>query len=75
VVLLLIYVDNLLLTGNDRQLMSKCQMKDLGIIKRYLGVDFHMSDKRIFIHQSKYAIQILCDAGMQDCNLLQYHFC
>jgi hypothetical protein len=75
VVILLLYVDDLLITGNDpnlidevkRNLMLKYRMKDLGIIKRYLSVDFVISNKGLLIHQSTYAQKILQDAGMQYC--------
>lgn len=34
-------------------------MIDLGIIQRYLGVNFEKISKKIFIHQKKYAKYIL----------------
>jgi hypothetical protein len=66
VVILLIYVDDLLLTGNDSQLisqlksqlMSQYKMKDLGPITRYLGVEFSCNSDSIAIHQSQYALKI-----------------
>lgn len=75
IVLLLLYVDDLLITGNDRslidnvktQLQSKYKMKDLGSVQRYLGVEFEFSSSGILVHQREYAKKVLTDAGMQTC--------
>jgi hypothetical protein len=42
-------------------------MKDLGPIKKYLGISFEQVPKGIFLHQKDYATSILRDFGMQDC--------
>jgi hypothetical protein len=45
----------------------KFKMKDLGHIKKYLGISFEQVPKDLFLHQKDYATSILHDFGMQDC--------
>ena len=69
---ILIYVDDILLTGNDLQeiknlkrfLLERFRIKDLGDLKYFLGIEFLHSKKGIFMSQRKYAIDILQDAGL-----------
>lgn len=73
--IILLFVDDLLITGNGEQLIqqlkqqlqSKYEMKDLGTAKRHLGVDFHISQEGILLHQKFYADQLVLDYGMEDC--------
>jgi hypothetical protein len=77
-VILLIYDDDLLLSGNDKtlidqmkdQLSQNYHMKDLGLIKRYLGVDCLRLPSATIIHQSDFATKILQDAGLEHCKQL-----
>lgn len=81
-ILLLLYVDDLLITGNDdmliqhvkAQLQHQYKMQDLGPVQRYLGVEFFTSSHGIFMHQRQYAIKSLANAGMQDCEQPWYHY-
>jgi hypothetical protein len=76
IVILVIYVNDLLITGNDPvliahvkdQLQTKYCMKDLGALERYLGVQVHRSSTGVHLNQQDYALQILQDAKLQDCN-------
>ncbi|KAK3032829.1 hypothetical protein RJ639_037006 [Escallonia herrerae] len=69
---ILIYVDDLLLTGNDLQeierlkkfLLKRFRIKDLGDLKYFLGIEFSRSKKGIFMSQRKYALDILQDSGL-----------
>ncbi|KAK3030681.1 hypothetical protein RJ639_035885 [Escallonia herrerae] len=69
---ILIYVDNILLTGNDLQeierlkkfLLKRFRIKDLGDLKYFLGIEFSRSKKGIFMSQRKYALNILQDLGL-----------
>ncbi|KAK3027672.1 hypothetical protein RJ639_041909 [Escallonia herrerae] len=69
---ILIYVDDILLTGNDLQeierlkkfLLKRCRIKDLGDLKYFLGIEFSRSKKDIFMSQRKYALDILQDSGL-----------
>ena len=74
-VALLVYVDDILLTGSDPKLINRlkthlqCSFKtnDLGQVSRYLGVQFDRSDTGLHMHQRDYALSILRLFNMEDC--------
>ncbi|CAA7040242.1 unnamed protein product [Microthlaspi erraticum] len=73
---LLLYVDNILLTGSDETLVQdllvslnkRFSMKDLGHPKYFLGVEIQSYKGGLFLHQSAYARDILHAAAMTDYN-------
>lgn len=75
VIYLLLYVDDMLLTGNNDTLISKLllslntvfHMKDMGDVHYFLGIQVHHTNEGLFLNQSKYAKDLLLAAGMQDC--------
>ncbi|RVX01387.1 hypothetical protein VitviT2T_002736 [Vitis vinifera] len=68
---LLIYVNDILITGNDvnaivalkQFLHSHFRIKDLGDLKYFLGIEVSRSKKGISISQRKYTLEILKDGG------------
>ncbi|GAA0172664.1 transmembrane signal receptor [Lithospermum erythrorhizon] len=68
----LVYVDDLIIIGNDfaaistfKQYLSSCfHMKDLGVLKYFLGVEVARSQEGIFLSQWKYALDIISEAGL-----------
>ena len=43
------------------------EMKDLGNLKYFLGIEVFGSKKGIFINQKKYVLNLLAKVGMLDC--------
>ncbi|KAG6517659.1 hypothetical protein ZIOFF_021055 [Zingiber officinale] len=68
----LIYVDDLIITGNNNdsiaqlkmQLQQKFPIKDLGSLKYFLGIEMATSSKGLFLNQRKYILDLLQDAEM-----------
>jgi hypothetical protein len=65
-VILLLYVDDLFLTREEnlitkckKRLASEFEMKDLGLMHYFLGLEVWQSLERIFLNQGKYAVEIL----------------
>ncbi|KAK0605442.1 hypothetical protein LWI29_026876 [Acer saccharum] len=69
---LLIYVDDILITGNNpvsiaatkKFLHNHFNLKDLGNLKYFLGIEVSASKRGIFISQRKYALEIIEDVGL-----------
>jgi hypothetical protein len=73
-VILLLYVDDLFLTGEEsliiqckKELASEFDMKDLGLMHYYLGLEVWQKRGEVFLGQGKYAVKILQKFGMMDC--------
>ena len=68
----LMYVDDIILMGNDSTLcgsfktyLDKCfHIKDLGALKYFLGIEMARSPTCIFLCQRKYTLDILTECGM-----------
>ncbi|GKC41214.1 putative RNA-directed DNA polymerase [Tanacetum coccineum] len=80
-VVLLVYVDDILITGNDISdikmckdlLCSKFLIKDLGDLKYFLGIELIKNDKGICLSQRKYSLELLSEFGMLDCKPSKTH--
>lgn len=76
--ILCLYVDDLIYTGNDegmvedfkRKMMNEFEMSDLGLMHFFLGIEVKQSSVGIFISQKKYALEILDRFKMKDCNVV-----
>ncbi|GJV34144.1 retrovirus-related pol polyprotein from transposon RE1 [Tanacetum coccineum] len=71
---LLVYVDDLILTGNDESVIAtftsrlnhEFAIKDLGALNYFLGLEVAYTDNGLFLTQSKYARDILKRADLYD---------
>ncbi|KAK1391529.1 hypothetical protein POM88_010585 [Heracleum sosnowskyi] len=74
-IVVLVYVDDILITGSSSVaikkvidfLASNFKIKDLGSLKYFLGLEIARSSSGIYLHQRKYTLDILADAGFSDC--------
>jgi len=75
IICLIIHVDDMIITGSDieeiaqlkNNLFREFEMKDLGGLKYFLGIEVLRSNKGIFISQRKYIMDLLAETGMVDC--------
>jgi hypothetical protein len=66
ILIIVIYVDDLILTG-DEQLIHSCKeglakefdMKDMGLLHYFLGLEIWQGDGELFVSQGKYVREIL----------------
>ena len=56
-----------LIAGWKRELASEFEMKDLGLMHYFLGLELWQRSDEIFLSKGKYAIDILRRFGMMDC--------
>lgn len=77
ILILLLYVDDLLLTENldekiqllKEQLLATFEMMDLGKVFFYLGIEFVYLLSCIFLTQRGYIWDMLVEFGMEQCKL------
>ncbi|XP_068326019.1 uncharacterized mitochondrial protein AtMg00810-like [Pyrus communis] len=70
----LIYVDDLIITGDNaseifklkQSLQQKFAIKDFGVLKYFLGIEMASSHKGLFLNQQKYVMDLLNDANMSE---------
>jgi hypothetical protein len=73
-VFFLVYVDDIIITGNDIGLITKLQhmlhitfqMKDLGHLTYFLGLEVHSRDHGLFLNQHKYIQDLIELVGLKD---------
>ncbi|XP_068639305.1 uncharacterized mitochondrial protein AtMg00810-like [Aristolochia californica] len=73
-VLLLVYVDDIIITGTDSGRISKVQqvlhatfnMKDLGHLTYFLRLEVHHHPNGLFLNQHKYTQDLISLAGLED---------
>ena len=70
-----LYVDDLLVTGDDarlvdefkQEMMQAFEMIDLGLMTYFLGIEIKQSENEVLICQRKYAKEILKKFQMEEC--------
>lgn len=74
------YVDDLIISGNDsfalkafKSYLSKCfYMKDLGVLKYFLGIEVARNPNGIFLCQRKYSLDIISEVGLLGAKLAPF---
>jgi len=76
-VILLLYVDDLFLTGDESlieevkgKLSAEFEMKDLGSLHYFLGLEVWQKEDGIFLSQGKYTVEILNRFEMLECKTM-----
>ncbi|KAJ9535774.1 hypothetical protein OSB04_un001074 [Centaurea solstitialis] len=72
---LIVYVDDMVVTGDDpdeqtalqNYLSREFEMKDLGPLKYFLGIEVSRSKAGILLSQRKYTLDLLQETGMSGC--------
>ncbi|RVW45622.1 Retrovirus-related Pol polyprotein from transposon RE1 [Vitis vinifera] len=75
VVILIVYVDDIVLTRDDcneleklkEKLAEEFEIKDLKALKYFLGMEFARSKEGVFVNQRKYVLDLLDETGMLGC--------
>jgi hypothetical protein len=81
-IILVLYVDELILTSSDSKLLNhvkislknKFEMADLGFLHYFLGLQVLQTNEGIFLSQSKYACDLLRRFHMDDCKPTPFPF-
>lgn len=75
IVVLIVYADDIILNGDDffelgrlkKALASEFEIKDLGPLIYFLGMEFARSKKGIFVSQRKHILDLLEETGLLGC--------
>jgi hypothetical protein len=75
ITILAVYVDDIIITGDDEEeikrlkgcLSNEFEVKDLGNLKYFLGIEVARTEKGISLCQRKYTLDLLSDMGMMGC--------
>ncbi|KAL1213817.1 Retrovirus-related Pol polyprotein from transposon RE2 [Cardamine amara subsp. amara] len=71
IIVVLVYVDDLIISGNDKEgiqetktyLKTIFDIKDLGELKYFLGIEVCRSPEGLFLSQRKYTLDMLAETG------------
>ena len=72
---ILVYIDDILITGSDNTALKSCiadlethfALKTLGSVNYFLGFEAYRDTSGLYLSQSKYILDVLKKAHMQDC--------
>lgn len=75
ITILIVYVDDIIVTGNDCQeieniksmMAREFEVKDLGLLKYFLGMEIARSKRGISVSQRIYTLDLLEETGMLGC--------
>ena len=75
ITILAVYVDGIVITGDDtleiarlkENLSKEFEVKDLGQLRYFLGIEIARSPRGIVLSQRKYVLDLLNDTGMLGC--------
>ncbi|XP_078165548.1 uncharacterized protein LOC144560258 [Carex rostrata] len=75
IAVLIIYVDDMIITGDDKieiqnledKLSKEFEMKNLGGLKYFLGIEVSRNKEGIYLSQRKYILDLLTEVGMLEC--------
>jgi hypothetical protein len=74
ILIIVLYVDYLILTGDEKlihsskeELAKEFEMKDMGLLHYFLGLEIWQRDGELFVSQGKYAREILGKFHMEGC--------
>ncbi|CAL2268192.1 unnamed protein product [Prunus armeniaca] len=78
ITIVIVYVDDIIMSGDDIEEISKLKIhltkefdiKDLGTLRYFLGIEVAHSKEGIFVSQRKYVLDLLTETGMLACKLV-----
>lgn len=80
VAILIVCVDDIILTGDNiellrlkKNLLGDFEIKDLGLLRYFVGMEFARSKAGIFVSQLKYVLDLYMKWGYLVVNLLNHH--
>ena len=76
--IIILYVDDLIFSG-DEQLITSCkedlarefEMKDMGLLHYFLGLEIWQRDGELFVSRGKYAKEIMRKFHMESCKPME----
>lgn len=80
ITILAVYVDDMIITGNNEEeianlkskLAKEFEVKDLGLLRYFLGIEVSNGKEGILLSQRKYVLDLLKESGMLGCRPALY---
>lgn len=73
IIVLLLYIDGMIVTGDNQNFLNwfhEFEMKELGFIHYFLGIEVTKLPNGLHLSQNKGATYLLTQANMQGCKLV-----